>query len=48
MKMDAKAAPRRDAPRDNRFEGGGRGQKAPANAPLNTAMAGAFAKLSRK
>ncbi len=39
------APPRRDAGRDNRFEGAGRGQREPANRPLNTAMAGAFAKL---
>jgi uncharacterized protein len=37
---------RRDGPRDNRFEGAGRGQRAPQNQPANTtAMAGAFAKL---
>ena len=30
---------------DNRFEGAGRGQRAPAQAPMSTAMAGAFAKL---
>lgn len=46
MKLDA-AAPRRDGPRDNRYEGAGRGQRAPANPPLNSAMAGAFAKLSQ-
>ena len=39
------APARRDGPRDNRFEGAGRGQRAPQNAPANTAMAGAFAKL---
>jgi uncharacterized protein len=44
MKLDAAPA-RRDGPRDNRFEGAGRGQRAPQNAPMNTAMAGAFAKL---
>jgi uncharacterized protein len=34
------------APRDNRFEGAGRGQRVPREAqPMNTAMAGAFAKL---
>jgi uncharacterized protein len=44
MKLDS--APRRaDGPRDNRFEGAGRGQRAPRNEPMNTAMAGAFAKL---
>jgi len=47
MKMDAAPA-RRDGPRDNRFEGAGRGRNAPANVPMNTAMAGAFAKLQRK
>ncbi|HEY1226634.1 MAG TPA: helix-hairpin-helix domain-containing protein, partial [Ramlibacter sp.] len=48
MKLDAKA-PRRDGPRDNRFEGAQRGQRAPStsNPQLNTAMAGAFAKLSQ-
>ena len=45
MKLDAKGAPRRDGPRDNRFEGAARGQRAPNNPQLNTAMAGAFAKL---
>jgi protein Tex len=52
MKLDTAAAgaSRRDGPRDNRFEGAGRGQRAPQPQPLNTAMAGAFAKLqgSRK
>ncbi|HEY1229182.1 MAG TPA: helix-hairpin-helix domain-containing protein, partial [Ramlibacter sp.] len=47
MKLDAKA-PRRDGPRDNRYEGAQRGQRAPANPQLNTAMAGAFAKLSQR
>jgi protein Tex len=47
MKLDAPAtgASRRDGPRDNRFEGAGRGQRAPQPQPLNTAMAGALAKL---
>jgi uncharacterized protein len=36
---------RRDGPRDNRFEGAGRGQRAPQSQPPATAMAGAFAKL---
>jgi len=36
---------RRDGPRDNRFEGAGRGQRPAQNPPANTAMAGAFAKL---
>jgi protein Tex len=52
MKLDAPAtgANRRDGPRDNRFEGAPRGQRAPQPQALNTAMAGAFAKLqgSRK
>jgi uncharacterized protein len=40
------APARRDGPRDNRFEGAGRGQRAPqSQPPANTAMAGAFAKL---
>ncbi|MEZ0310078.1 MAG: Tex family protein, partial [Ramlibacter sp.] len=39
------APTRRDGPRDNRFEGAGRGQRAPQSQPVNTAMAGAFAKL---
>jgi protein Tex len=48
MKL-GEATPRRDAPRDNRFEGAGRGQRAPqrpaAPAPQGSAMASAFAKL---
>ena len=48
MKLDAAPA-RRDAPRDNRFEGAARGQRPharPAPTPAgNTAMASAFAKL---
>jgi uncharacterized protein len=43
MKLDA--APRRDGPRDNRYEGAGRGQRMPQNAPQQTAMGSAFAKL---
>jgi uncharacterized protein len=39
------APSRRDGPRENRFEGAGRGQRAPQNQPPATAMAGAFAKL---
>ncbi len=47
MKLDAAPA-RRDAPRDNRFEGAGRGRMpAPPQAPQNTAMASAFAKLRK-
>ena len=44
MKLDATPA-RRDGPRDNRYEGAGRGQRAPSNAPQQTAMQGAFARL---
>jgi len=44
MKLGEPTA-RRDAPRENRYEGAGRGQRAPQNAPASTAMAGAFAKL---
>jgi len=48
MKL-GEAPARRDGPRDNRFEGAGRGQRAPQGQrsaqPMNTAMAGAFAKL---
>ncbi|MFD1709191.1 RNA-binding transcriptional accessory protein [Ottowia sp. GY511] len=50
MKLDAQA-PRRDAPRDNRFEGAGRGQRAPqagrrdAGQAAGSQMADAFAKL---
>jgi uncharacterized protein len=44
MKLDAAPA-RRDGPRDNRYEGAGRGQRMPSNGPQQTAMAGAFAKL---
>jgi uncharacterized protein len=48
MKL-GEAPPRRDGPRDNRFEGAARGQRAPhrgAPAPAaSTAMASAFAKL---
>jgi len=52
MKLDA-APGRRDGPRENRFEGAARGQRPPQGqrqpaAPMNTAMAGAFAKLQRK
>ncbi|HEY1229928.1 MAG TPA: S1 RNA-binding domain-containing protein, partial [Ramlibacter sp.] len=57
MKLDASSTgsgqargPRRDAPRDNRYQGAQRGQRAPSNSnpQLNTAMAGAFAKLSQR
>jgi uncharacterized protein len=44
MKLGESPA-RRDGPRDNRFEGAGRGQRPGAQAPQPTAMAGAFAKL---
>ena len=51
MKL-GEAPARRDGPRDNRFEGAGRGQRAPqrgsAPAPASsTAMASAFAKLQK-
>lgn len=36
---------RRDGPRENRFEGANRGQRAPNNPQVGTAMQGAFAKL---
>jgi uncharacterized protein len=50
MKLEnlTKSAPtRRDAPRENRYEGAGLGQRAPQAEPVSTAMAGAFAKLQR-
>ncbi len=50
MKL-GEAPPRQDGPRENRFEGAGRGQRAPQRggpAPASsTAMASAFAKLQR-
>jgi protein Tex len=50
MKL-GEALPRRDGPRDNRFEGAGRGQRAPQRGALapasSTAMASAFAKLQK-
>jgi uncharacterized protein len=50
MKL-GEAPPRRDGPRDNRFEGAGRGQRAPQRSVLapasSTAMASAFAKLQK-
>jgi len=39
------APARRDGPRENRFEGAARGQRTPRPQPVDTAMAGAFAKL---
>jgi uncharacterized protein len=45
LTMKLGEAPRRDGPRDNRYEGAGRGQRAPQNAPMGTAMGSAFAKL---
>jgi uncharacterized protein len=39
------APARRDGPLRNRFEGAARGQRAPQGQAMNTAMAGAFAKL---
>jgi len=44
MKLGAPVG-RRDGPRDNRFEGAARGQRAPNNPALGGAMQGAFAKL---
>jgi uncharacterized protein len=44
MKLGAPVG-RRDGPRDNRFEGAARGQRAPANPAIGSAMQGAFAKL---
>jgi protein Tex len=44
MKLGAPVA-RRDDPRENRFEGAGRGQRATNNPTVGTAMQGAFAKL---
>jgi len=44
MKLGAPVG-RRDAPRDNRFEGAQRGQRAPNNPAIGSAMQGAFAKL---
>ena len=44
MKLGAPVA-RPGAPRDNRFEGAARGQRAPNNPVINSAMQGALAKL---
>lgn len=44
MKLGAPVA-RPGGPRENRFEGAGRGQRPAANPQMGTAMAGAFAKL---
>jgi uncharacterized protein len=44
MKLGAPVA-RPGAPRENRFEGAGRGQRPAGNPQMGTAMAGAFAKL---
>jgi uncharacterized protein len=44
MKLGAPVG-RRDGPRDNRFEGAARGQRAPNNPVIGSAMQGAFAKL---
>ena len=49
MKL-GEAPARRDAPRDNRFEGPARGQQAPRRndgPPAQSAMASAFAKLTK-
>jgi len=40
-------APARGGETRNKFEGAARGQRAPSNAPQQTAMAGAFAKLRK-
>jgi uncharacterized protein len=45
LTMKLGEAPRRDGPRENRFEGRDRGQRAPQNAQMGTAMGSAFAKL---
>jgi protein Tex len=44
MKL-GEATARRDGPRENRFEGTARGERARGNSPAQTAMAGAFARL---
>ncbi|HEY8358036.1 MAG TPA: Tex family protein [Ramlibacter sp.] len=44
MKLGAPVA-RPGGPRENKYEGAGRGQRAPANAQIGGAMQGAFAKL---
>ncbi|MDE2607621.1 MAG: RNA-binding transcriptional accessory protein [Burkholderiales bacterium] len=44
MKLGTPAG-RRDGPRENRFEGAGRGQRATNNPAIGSAMQGAFAKL---
>ncbi|MEJ8837353.1 Tex family protein [Ramlibacter sp. AN1133] len=44
MKLGAPVG-RKDAPRDNRFEGAARGQRASGNPAIGSAMQGAFAKL---
>jgi uncharacterized protein len=46
MKL-GEAPARGDGPRDNRYQGAARGERAPQAQPLNTAIAGAFAKLQR-
>jgi uncharacterized protein len=46
MKLGAPVA-RQDGPRENRFEGAGRGQRATNNPAIGTAMQGAFAKLQQ-
>ncbi|NML48300.1 RNA-binding transcriptional accessory protein [Ramlibacter sp. G-1-2-2] len=45
MKLGAPVDKRRDGPRENRFEGAARGQRAPNNPAIGGAMQGAFAKL---
>jgi len=46
MKLGAPVG-RKDGPRENRFEGPGRGQRATNNPAIGTAMEGAFAKLQQ-
>lgn len=45
MKLGATVGGKSGAPRENRFEGAGRGQRAPNNPAIGGAMQGAFAKL---
>jgi uncharacterized protein len=45
MKLGAPVGGKAGGPRENRFEGAGRGQRAPSNPAIGSAMQGAFAKL---
>jgi uncharacterized protein len=45
MKLGVTVGGKSGAPRENRFEGAGRGQRAPNNPAIGGAMQGAFAKL---